>query len=49
MAKEAQSDAKLSCHSDYVDPETAKKLQGEKLVQVNVGPALGIKGEAGVV
>jgi phosphomethylpyrimidine synthase len=28
---------KASCHSDYVDPETAKKVQTEKLVQVGVG------------
>lgn len=45
--------AKLSCHSDYVDPETAKKLQTEKgggvLVQVDVRPALGIAKEDRVV
>src|SRR5687767_11578854 len=28
---------KASCHSDYVDPETAKKKQEEKLVQIGVG------------
>lgn len=28
---------KASCHSDYVDPETAKKVQEEKLVQIGVG------------
>ena len=28
---------KASCHSDYVDPETAKQVQTEKLVQVGVG------------
>ena len=27
--------SKLSCHSDYVDPETAKSLQSERLVQIN--------------
>ncbi len=31
--------AKGSCHSDYVDPETAKSVQGEKLVQLNTAPA----------
>lgn len=46
--------AKLSCHSDYVDPETAKKLQATKagrevLVQVDVRPALGIAKEDRVV
>ena len=28
---------RASCHSDYVDPETARKVQEEKLVQVGVG------------
>ncbi len=30
---------KASCHSDYVDPETAKELQAKKLVQLNTAPA----------
>jgi phosphomethylpyrimidine synthase len=43
----ASSEGKLSCHSDYVDPETAKKLQTERagagvVVQLDVRPALGI-------
>lgn len=37
---------KLSCHSDYADPETAKQVQaetlGRTLVQLDVRPALGI-------
>ena len=36
---------KAGCHSDYVDPETAKKVLAEKvpeLVQINVGAAFGI-------
>ncbi len=37
-----KEDAKLSCHSDYVDPDTAKKLQAQVLVQLDVRPALGI-------
>ncbi len=42
--KVAKTDeGKASCHSDYVDPEEAKKIQGaEKLVQVDIRPALGI-------
>ena len=28
---------KASCHSDYVDPDTAKQVQADKLVQVGVG------------
>ncbi|MFT3683720.1 MAG: phosphomethylpyrimidine synthase [Phycisphaerales bacterium] len=40
---------KASCHSDYVDTETAKKMQGEKLVQVNVGTAFGIAKEDRIV
>ncbi len=30
---------KLSCHSDYVDPETAKRIQSATLVQLNTAPA----------
>jgi phosphomethylpyrimidine synthase len=43
---------KLSCHSDYVDPETAKRMQeerGARVVQVDVRPALGIGKEDRVV
>ena len=45
---------KLSCHSDYVDPETAKRMQAERagrevLVQLDVRPALGIAKEDRVV
>jgi phosphomethylpyrimidine synthase len=29
-------EGKLSCHSDYVDPSTAKSLQAEKLVQLTI-------------
>ena len=32
-------EAKASCHSDYVDPDAAKNLQGQKLVQLNTAPA----------
>lgn len=49
----ADDAGKLSCHSDYLDPETAKVVQAEtlgrtlaapreSLVQVDVRPALGI-------
>ena len=30
---------KASCHSDYVDPDAAKSVQGERLVQLNTAPA----------
>jgi phosphomethylpyrimidine synthase len=45
---------KLSCHSDYVDPETAKQLQErsagrEVLVPLDVRPALGIGKEDRVI
>jgi phosphomethylpyrimidine synthase len=43
---------KASCHSDYVDPEEAKRVQQEKgagLVQVDVRPALGITKEDRVI
>ncbi len=46
-------DAKASCHSDYVDPETAKQLHKQKtgavVVQLDVRPALGIAKEDRVV
>jgi len=46
MAKEDNGDGKLSCHSDYVDPETAKGLHAKKIgatvVQLDIRPALGI-------
>jgi len=32
-------DAKASCHSDYVDPDAARAVQGERLVQLNTAPA----------
>ncbi len=31
--------SKASCHSDFVDPETAKAVQGQQLVQLNTAPA----------
>ncbi|MFG0299671.1 MAG: phosphomethylpyrimidine synthase [Phycisphaerales bacterium JB047] len=35
-------EGKAACHSDYVDPEEAKKVQGEVVVQLNTAPAHGI-------
>jgi len=42
---------KADCHSDYVDPDQARRVQGEKgtLVQVDVRPALGIGKEDRVI
>ena len=34
---EQRPSLKASCHSDYVDPETARKLQQEKLVTLGLG------------
>jgi phosphomethylpyrimidine synthase len=52
-AKEEAESGKLSCHSDYVDPEMAKRMHAERtgavLVQVDVRPALGIAKEDRVV
>jgi phosphomethylpyrimidine synthase len=42
-------DGKAACHSDYVDDDAAKEMQGEQLVQVDVRPALGIGKEDRVV
>ncbi len=33
------TEAKPSCHSDYVDPETARKKQSEQVIQLNTAPA----------
>jgi phosphomethylpyrimidine synthase len=41
--------AKLSCHSDYVDADEAKRKQESQLVQVDIRPALGIGKEDRVV
>ena len=35
----AKGDAKASCHSDFVDPDEAKKIQADSLVQLNTAPA----------
>ena len=32
-------EGKASCHSDYVDPDEAKAIQGDQLVQLNTAPA----------
>jgi len=32
-------EGKAACHSDYVEPGTAKAVQGERLVQLNTAPA----------
>jgi phosphomethylpyrimidine synthase len=49
----AESGEKASCHSDYVDPETAQSVQAEKtgarLVQVNLAPAFNIATDDRVV
>jgi phosphomethylpyrimidine synthase len=43
-----EDSSKLSCHSDYVDPDTAKRMQnavvegGGTMVQLDIRPALGI-------
>ena len=45
-------EGKASCHSDYVDPEAAKRVQGERtaaVVQIDVRPALGIRKEDRVI
>jgi phosphomethylpyrimidine synthase len=49
VAVGADKGEKASCHSDYVDPELAKKVQDEKLVQLDVRPALGIAKRESVI
>ncbi|HEX7009951.1 MAG TPA: phosphomethylpyrimidine synthase ThiC [Phycisphaeraceae bacterium] len=41
--------SKASCHSDYTDAETARKIQQEKLVQLDVRPALGLSKNDSVI
>jgi phosphomethylpyrimidine synthase len=48
-AVKAHDDGKLSCHSDYVDPETAKRMHTEPLVQLDIRPALGISKDDRVI
>ncbi len=38
-----------SCHSDYVDSETAKRLQRERLVQLNTAPAHNVPSEDSLI
>lgn len=48
--KPGDEDGKAACHSDYVDPEKAKVIQGgEKLVQLNTAPAHNIATEDRVI
>jgi phosphomethylpyrimidine synthase len=53
-ANAPSEDRRLSCHSDYVDPEEAKRLQAERagtevIVELDVRPALGIAKEDRVI
>ncbi|CAE7262675.1 thiC [Symbiodinium necroappetens] len=45
----ADDDGKASCHSDYVDADEAKKMQGEVVVQLNTAEAHGIRKEDSVI
>ncbi|MCX5661988.1 MAG: phosphomethylpyrimidine synthase ThiC [Planctomycetota bacterium] len=45
----AEAEAKASCHSDYVDPAEAKRIQQQKLVQLDIRPALNIPKHDSVV
>lgn len=46
----ADDEGKASCHSDYVDDEEAKQMQGaDELVQLDVRPALGLSKEDSVI
>jgi len=49
-AEAVGDDGKAACHSDYVDPEEAKAIQGgEKLVQLNTAPAHNLASEDRVI
>jgi phosphomethylpyrimidine synthase len=43
------ADGKASCHSDYVDPDEAKRMQSEELVQLNTSPAHNLPSEDRVI
>ncbi|MFG0274922.1 MAG: phosphomethylpyrimidine synthase ThiC [Phycisphaerales bacterium] len=43
------SASKAACHSDFVDADEARELQGAQLVQLNTLPAHGISGEDRIV
>jgi len=45
----ADDSGKASCHSDYVEADEAKKIQGEELVQLDVRPALGLSKDDSVI
>ncbi|MEM9559592.1 MAG: phosphomethylpyrimidine synthase ThiC, partial [Planctomycetota bacterium] len=45
----ADDAGKAACHSDYVDAEEAKQMQGEQLVQINTLPAHGIASDDRIV
>lgn len=45
----AKDEGKAACHSDYVDPDQAKRIQSDTLVQLDVRPALGIGKEDRVI
>ena len=42
-------DSKLSCHSDYVDEETAKQIQRDKLVTLNTAPAHNVSTQDSII
>jgi phosphomethylpyrimidine synthase len=46
---ETKDDGKAACHSDYVDSDEAKRIQQDKLHNIDVRPALGIAKEDRVI
>jgi phosphomethylpyrimidine synthase len=42
-------EGKASCHSDYVDADAARSVQGTTLVQVNLAPAMNIPSHDSVI
>ena len=46
---EAKPDGKANCHSDYVDADAAKEMQGDVLVQLDTSEAHGIRKEDSVI
>jgi len=46
---DVEEGAKASCHSDYVDPEEAQRIQSGKLVQLNTAPAHNLPSQDSVI
>jgi phosphomethylpyrimidine synthase len=49
LASKGKDGEKLACHSDYVDDDTAKRLQEDQVVQLDTRPAHGLSKNDSVI